>query len=370
MSKGMVLVTGAMGTVGQYAVGELLARGYKVRATDICCSGGEFALSDGGYSYEQGDLCDPEFASRVVRGADYIIHLAAIIDVGLGWKDLCRLNYHAVRALYFAAAEAKAKVFVFASSGSIYAPTNNVRDENARLKTYAEASAYELTKLLAEEALRDDRAAMLAAGQPAPDFVIIRPALIYGPRNKFLAAVYLAIAVILHELFGDHAPLLMGGPKTNMVHAEDVAAAAIYCMCHMPTWGQTYNVADDSPLGFGDEVTAMAHGLGYKTNGPIIPLPGPGVIGLTAPIYNRGVVLALSNKALGFEWSRIAKAHGIKPPFCPSLNTGMTPFFGNHTIFSNQKLKDAGFRFKHPRFAEGFKDVAKWYQNNGWAPKP
>jgi len=368
MSKGLVLVTGAKGTVGQYAVDELLRQGYAVRATDICETHGH-AFVGRDYSYEQGDLCDKKFVKKIVRGVYAVIHLAAIIDVGLDWKELCGVNYHAVRALYFAAAEAKVKVFVFASSGSIYAPTNNIRDENARLKTYTKASAYELTKILSEEALRDDRRALLDNNQYAPEFVIFRPALIYGPRNRFLAAVYLAIAIILHELFGDRAPHLTGGPKTNMVHAEDVARAAVYLMEHPQTWGQTYNVADDDPRGFGDHATEMAHGLGFKTDGPTIPLPGPGIIGLASPIYNRGIVLALLNKALGFPWDWMTKAHGIKPLFRPIVNDGMTPFFGNHTIFGNQKLKDTGFKLKHPRFAEGFREVAKWYQDNGWAPR-
>jgi nucleoside-diphosphate-sugar epimerase len=369
MSKGTVLVTGAMGTVGQYAVGELLACGYKVRATDICYSGGEFALSDGDYSYEQGDLCDPEFASQVVRGTDYIIHLAADIDVGKSWKQLVGINLDAVRLLYNAAATVGVKGFVHLSSGSIYAQTKSVRDENTRIKTSSEASPYEWTKIRSEAALLGDWAAIRVSGRYAPEVVIIRPALIYGPRNKYLAANYLSIAVILHELFGKAAPRLCGGPKTNMVHAEDVARAAIFCMERVNTWGQTFNVADDSPWGFGDQVSAMMDAFGYPTSVKL-PLPGASIIGLASPLYERRAVLGVLNKALGFEWERIAKSHGLKPPFGPKIDLEMTGFFGNNTIFGNGKLKTAGFTLKHPDFAEGMRDVAEWYMTNGWAPRP
>ncbi|MEK7211254.1 MAG: NAD(P)-dependent oxidoreductase [Patescibacteria group bacterium] len=369
MSKGLVLVTGAKGTVGQYAVDELLRLGYAVRATDICESHGH-AFVGHDYSYERGDLCDKDFVKKIVCGVNAVIHLAADIDVGKGWDELRGINYDAARSLYRAASDAFAGVFVHASSGSIYAHTKDVRDENARLKSQKEASPYEWSKILSEEALRSDRAAMVANRRYAPYFVIIRPALIYGPRNKYLAANYLSIAVILHELMGKFAPLLKGGPKTNMVHAEDVAAAAVFCMENRKTWGQTYNAADDSPWGFGDQVAAMMHAFGYATNGPTIPIPGASVLGLAAPIYERRSVLNVLNKVLGFEWKRIAKQYGLKPPFGPKIDAEMTGFFGNNTIFSNLKLKGAGFCLKHPDFAEGMRGVAEWYMANGWAPRP
>jgi nucleoside-diphosphate-sugar epimerase len=370
MTRGLILVTGAAGTVGRYVVGELLAQGFSVRATDIACSGGEFALTNGNYSYKSGDLTDEEFVKEITDGVEAVINLAAVIDVALPWNKVAPINLDAVGTLYWHASETGAKIFVHASSGSIYAPTNKLRGENSRIKTKAEASPYEWSKILSEQRLHLDRAARKINGQKAAEIVIIRPALIYGPGNRFLAAVYLAIAIMLHELCGNRAPLLKGGPKTNMVHAEDVARATVFCMQSAAAWGHTFNVADDDPLGFGDQVTAMAHGFGFKTDGPMIPLPGPGVISLAAPVYNRAKVLSLLNRVLGFEWERIGKAHGIKPPFEPSINTGMTPFFGSHTIFGNEKIKAAGFRFKHSRFAEGFRGVAKWYQDNGWAPKP
>jgi hypothetical protein len=76
------------------------------------------------------------------------------------------------------------------------------------------------------------------------------------------------------------------------------------------------------------------------------------------------------NKVLGFEWKRIAAAHGLNPPFGPKIDPEMTGFFGNNTIFGNEKIKAAGFKLRHPDFAEGMRDVAKWYMQNGWAPKP
>lgn len=371
MSKGLVLVTGSAGTVGQYVVDRLLYLGHAVRATDICPPSGEsWSKQANDYHYYQGDLCDEEFVKKITQGVYAVINLAAVIDVSLPWIKVAPINLDAVGTLYWHASEAGAEIFVHASSGSIYAPTNKLRSENSRIKTKAEASPYEWSKILSERRLYLDQAARKINGQKFANFVIVRPALIYGPRNKFLAAVYLAIAIILHELFGNHAPHLVGGPKTNMVHAEDVALIVVALMQYRYTWNQVYNVADDNPLGFGDQVTAMMHGFGYKTGGPRIPLPGPGIIGLASPVYNRGAVLALFNKVLGFEWERIGKAHGIKPPFAPNINTGMTPFFGNHTIFSNEKIKAAGFKFKHPDFAKGFRDVARWYQDNGWVPRP
>jgi UDP-glucose 4-epimerase len=361
--RGTVLVTGAAGTVGKYVVLELLSHGYRVRATDV---GKRGDYANGHFSFYDGDLTSEEFCRRVTRGVDAVIHLAALIDVGLSWEALAPINLNAVKTLYACASEAGARIFVHTSSGSIYAPTNKVRDESSRLKAVGEASPYELTKILSEATLYHARQ---SAKTPMANFAILRPSLIYGPQNKYLAAVYLGIAVVLHDLLGKDAPRLIGGPKTNMAHAEDVARAAIFLMEHPQTWGEAWNVADNTPYGFGSQITIMMDAFGYKTSRLVLPLPGPGVISLLKPIYERRKLLGAFNKILALEWKKMAERCIINPPFKPKVDREMTGFFGNHTIFDVRKLLGAGFALKWPDFREGMKDVARWYIENGWVPR-
>ncbi len=74
-----VVVTGANGKVGSAAVAVLQNAGHEVRATDTARGVFERAL-DGDAEYWQADLTDAGDAYAVVRGADAVVHAAAIPD--------------------------------------------------------------------------------------------------------------------------------------------------------------------------------------------------------------------------------------------------------------------------------------------------
>ena len=72
-----VLVTGARGKVGRATVAALLERGHDVRATDIGAPVFERPV-EGEADYFQADLTDAGDAFAVVRGAEAVVHAAAI----------------------------------------------------------------------------------------------------------------------------------------------------------------------------------------------------------------------------------------------------------------------------------------------------
>ncbi len=72
-----VLVTGARGKVGRATVAALQEAGHDVRATDIGAPVFE-RPSEGEADYFQADLTDPGDAFAVVRGAEAVVHAAAI----------------------------------------------------------------------------------------------------------------------------------------------------------------------------------------------------------------------------------------------------------------------------------------------------
>lgn len=72
-----VLVTGSRGKVGRAAVAAFMERGHDVRAVDVAPPVFERALP-GEPDYVQADLTDPGDAFAVVRGAEAVVHAAAI----------------------------------------------------------------------------------------------------------------------------------------------------------------------------------------------------------------------------------------------------------------------------------------------------
>jgi nucleoside-diphosphate-sugar epimerase len=74
-----VLVTGARGKVGRAAVAALQAAGHEVTATDLAAPVFERALP-GEPDYVRAELTDAGEAYAVVRGADAVVHAAAIPD--------------------------------------------------------------------------------------------------------------------------------------------------------------------------------------------------------------------------------------------------------------------------------------------------
>jgi len=365
-----VMVTGAGGTVGDYVVDELLKGGYEVIAIDL--PGKHLKKRHGKLGknmiFVEGDLCDSEFVHRCVieHSPDAIIHTAALIDLAAPREKLIRVNYEMVVDLYTALRFNAGKIFVHFSSCSIY--------DNAKVRTertgFRADSPYEESKIMAEKYLNGS--AKEHSAPYDPKIVILRPSLIYGPANKFLAANYLGIAIILGELFKESLPRFSGGPRTNMVHAEDVARAAVFLMENEATWkrglANAFNIADDSNWGFGEQLTAIQAACGYKINSIPFPLPSAKIIRLFRGIYESPLFLKAFNRALKIIWNSIVKEYKLKRKFVPEIDKGMTGYFGNDTVFSNEKIKKAGFHLLHPNFRKGILSVIQWYRDRKWIP--
>lgn len=365
-----VLVTGAGGTVGDYVVDELLKGGYEVIAVDL--PGKHLKKRFGNPDnmvFVEGDLRDNKFVSGCIfaNNPDAIIHTAALIDLSLPREELMKVNYEVVVSLYEAFKINGGKVFIHFSSCSIYNKTGNVRTETTK---FLATSAYEESKIAAEQFLADQAKENCADFCPA--IMILRPSLIYGPANKFLAANYLAIAIILGELFRDSLPHLSGGPKTNLVHAEDVARAAVFLMENQRIWqrgkARAFNVSDDSPWGFGDQLAAIQAACGNKILPIAFPLPSARIIGLFRNVYESPLFLKALNRGMAILWDYIIAKHGLKRKFTPAIDRGMTDYFGKNAVFSNKKIKEAGFVLLHPNFRKGILPVVQWYRARKWIP--
>src|SRR5215472_5891686 len=80
--KSRVLITGGAGYVGSTLTAKLLEEGYGVTVYDNLLSGGRGMLpffANQNFEFVKGDIRDKASLAQAVKGADYIVHLAAIV---------------------------------------------------------------------------------------------------------------------------------------------------------------------------------------------------------------------------------------------------------------------------------------------------
>ena len=81
----LALVTGADGFIGSHLTETLLAAGYRVRALSQYNSFNNWGWLDDirhpDLEIVSGDVRDPNFCRELVRGADTVFHLAALIAI-------------------------------------------------------------------------------------------------------------------------------------------------------------------------------------------------------------------------------------------------------------------------------------------------
>jgi 2-alkyl-3-oxoalkanoate reductase len=349
------LVTGAGGCVGGALVAKLLARGARVVVTDR--PGTPLPSGPPGkLTAISGDLTDPALPARLVEGVDVIVHTAAIVDIHMTMEQLRPINVDAVIALFDAAAVAGVKTFVHFGTGSIYASQGRPLAEDDPTLVQND---YGASKLLSEDLLR-------AREGRGPVVNILRPALVYGPRGRVLLNLFAALPPVLAELF-PVAPRFAGGPRSNSVHADDVANAALFLADHPQPHGSIFNIANDDPVSAGELITITCHSYGQRVVGPPIPLP-TALIQYSRPLFDHDPVFALLNGGIDLVWRHLRRKHNLSEEFTPLIPREMLDFVTADYVFDNRKLKGLGFELEHPTFAPSWKATIQWFQQNRWIP--
>ncbi|MCK6547794.1 NAD(P)-dependent oxidoreductase [Myxococcota bacterium] len=359
-----ILVTGAAGCVGTFVVDVLLTRGHTVVAADrpqALAALEARARTEPRLVPCAADLTKPEDCARAAEGATAVIHTAAIVDIARSFEELRPINLDAVRWLYDAARANGAHTFVHFSTGSVYAPKSDGTplDETSPVTA---GNAYVRTKLLSEDYL---------ASRPdgGPRIAILRPSLIFGPRGKVLAAALAAVPVLLGSVSGRALPIT-GGPRTNWVHAIDVARAAVFLLEHdeIPT-KEIFNVANDDALPIGELFSEALRASGLDVRGPALPYP-TGLVRAFAPLVDRDAVFGTINRIAARAWSKVQDAEHLERELVPRIDREALPYAFRDTIFSNAKLKARGFELTHAAFASGWRDTVDWYTSARWLPTP
>jgi nucleoside-diphosphate-sugar epimerase len=235
MSK-RVLVTGGLGYLGSILCEHLLQTGFQVKVLDNLMYGqgqqGLFHLcANPAFDFQKGDVRDEATLKEALRGADVIIHLAAIVGAAACERDpllATSVNFEAVRLLRRLRSPQQLVVYPNTNSGYGITSGANFCTEDSPLQPI---SLYGRTKVDAERMLLD-----------APNTIALRLATVFGmsPRMRLDLLVNHFVYVAVKE---GYLVIFEKDFKRNFVHVRDVADCMIHCVGHAERMtGRTFNV--------------------------------------------------------------------------------------------------------------------------------
>jgi len=179
MTQKKVFVTGGAGFIGSTLTRQLAQKGYKVTVYDNLCSGMRDNLAkDGSVRLVTGDIRDKEMITAVMKGHEYVIHLAAQAFIPVSYDlpvNIAETNAVGSLNVFKACIDTGVKRVVHISSSEVYGsavytpiderhPTNPV-------------STYAVGKLAA------DLWAQTMQYEHKLPVVVLRPFNTFGPRD-------------------------------------------------------------------------------------------------------------------------------------------------------------------------------------------
>jgi nucleoside-diphosphate-sugar epimerase len=216
-----ILVTGGAGYIGSVLVPMLLQEGYAVHVLDTfqfdptslaeCCIDPKFQVT-------RGDCRDRDTVARLMRDADYIIPLAAVVGAPACKNDATAavsINLDAIKLILALRSAQQRIILPNTNSGYGIGEKGSFCTEESPLRPI---SLYGKTKVAAEMAVLD-----------AGNAITFRLATVFGmsPRmridllvNDFVYRALLDRAVVIFE----------GHAKRNFIHIRDIARAFMHAL--------------------------------------------------------------------------------------------------------------------------------------------
>lgn len=258
--KQTVVVTGGPGFIGRRVVKRFLDRGAQVRSFSLP---GEAAPPEWGARAQllYGDVCNAGDVANAVRGANIVIHLAAVVGVPGEYERQWAIIAEGTRNVCNAAADNGARVVV-ASSIAVYG--DNIQRHVCREDDGFGAwqGAYGRAKQGQETIALE-----IAAERGVPT-TIIRPANVYGLGgtsawgDRFIDLIKATGGAVIGEAERNNA---------GLVYVENLADAIVLAATADAAVGRIYNVCDEAPVTWRRYTDDLARIAG-KPAPPALPL--------------------------------------------------------------------------------------------------
>jgi UDP-N-acetylglucosamine/UDP-N-acetyl-alpha-D-glucosaminouronate 4-epimerase len=250
------LVTGGAGFIGSNIVEELLTQGAKVRIIDNFATGRRENLDPfkNKVDLREVDICDLGSLKTAVRGADFVLHQAAIPSVPKSVIDpITSHNADVTGTLHvlWAAKEAGVKRIVYAASSSAYGDSPQLpKQEDMPSKPI---SPYGLMKHVGEEYCR------LFSQLYGLETVSLRYFNVFGPRQDPSSQYSGVLSRFITAMLAGKRPVIFGDGEQSrdFTYVSNVVQGNLLA-CHAPNAaGQVYNLACGRSINLNDVVRML-----------------------------------------------------------------------------------------------------------------
>src|SRR5881396_1781356 len=263
------VVRGGGGFIGSHIVEELLRRNETVRVIDNFSTGKWENIEpfEGGAEIIEADIAEGKNLPGFLKGADYVIHQAAIPSVPKSILDPVKshhANVNATLQLLNASREANVKRVVYASSSSVYGDSPTLPKHEGMMPN--PLSPYGAQKLFAEIYCQ------VFSRAYGLETVSLRYFNVFGPRQDSTSQYSGVLALFIPAVLQSKRPTIYGDglQSRDFTYVQNVVAANLLaCAAPAPgVGGQAFNVA------CGDRITvnSMLEQINKITGKDVTPI--------------------------------------------------------------------------------------------------
>ena len=287
------VVTGGAGFIGCNIARELVRQKQKVIILDNLSTGKMENIADlkNDMEFIKGDIRNLELLKKIFKGADFVLHQAALGSVPRSIED--PINTHENNAtgtlnVLLAARDNKVKRIIFASSSSIYGGAT--KEKNKEHSKPNPLSPYAASKLMCENYMT------IFNNIFNLETVILRYFNVYGPYQSPDSEYAAVIPLFMKAASSNQPPIIFGdgNQSRSFTFIDDVVTANI-AACHKESAaGKTMNIGGHKTV----SVNKIWETITKITGAKVKPHYAPA---RTGEIYHSAADISRAKKYLGYE---------------------------------------------------------------------
>lgn len=288
-----LLVTGGAGFIGSHITESLVRKKYFVRVLDNLSTGRRKNLRGvvNKIDFIKGDIRSKQICLRVTKNIDCILHQAALRSVPGSFNNpdnYNQVNIQGTLNLLKAAVRQKVKVFVFASSSSVYGETKTFPEKETFIPR--PMSPYSLSKLAGEYYCR------VFSYRYGLRCVSLRYFNVFGPRQSLDNEYAVVIPRFISSMLNNERPPIYGTGKQSrdFIYVSDVVRANILALQKANLKDGVFNIASGKDCSI-LKLVSILNKLMHKDIKPLFLNPRPG------DAYRTLADLSRSRDILGFK---------------------------------------------------------------------